>query len=131
VSSGGLLRKEDMTDTKPGDFSISTANSSTEISLFAFGISVNSSYGINNESQVKLLIINNAFCIAQRAIAQSKTGTFRGYGVVKARPLFQAGWSNYVYFYLSLFVSFSHLEFQCKFSSSVFNRLPRITVFND
>jgi hypothetical protein len=28
-------------------------------------------------SQVKLLITNNAFCIVQRATAQSKTGIFR------------------------------------------------------
>jgi hypothetical protein len=40
-------------------------------------------------SQVKLLIINNAFCIAQRATEQSKTGMFHGYGVVEAPPDFQ------------------------------------------
>jgi hypothetical protein len=41
-------------------------------------------------SQVKLLITNNAFCIVQRATAQSKTGIFRDYGVAEAPPGFQA-----------------------------------------
>jgi hypothetical protein len=39
-------------------------------------------------SQVKLLITNNAFCIVQRATAQSKTEIFRGYGVAEAPPGF-------------------------------------------
>jgi hypothetical protein len=39
-------------------------------------------------SQVKLLITNNAFCIVQRATAQSKTGFFRGYGLAEAPPGF-------------------------------------------
>jgi hypothetical protein len=47
-------------------------------------------------SQVNLLITNNAFCIVQRATAQSKTGIFRGYGVAEAPPGFQAGWSDCV-----------------------------------
>jgi hypothetical protein len=40
-------------------------------------------------SQVKLLITNNAFCIVQRATAQSKTGFFRDFGVAEASP----GWA--------------------------------------
>jgi hypothetical protein len=51
--------------------------------------------------QVKLLITNNAFCIVQRATAQSKTGIFRTYGVAEAIPGFQAGWSDCMYFFLS------------------------------
>jgi hypothetical protein len=39
----------------------------------------------------KLLIANNAFCIVQRATTQSKTGSFRDYGVAEAPPGFQAG----------------------------------------
>jgi hypothetical protein len=35
----------------------------------------------------------------QRATAQSKTGTFRGYGVAEAPPGFQAGWSDCIYFF--------------------------------
>jgi hypothetical protein len=42
-------------------------------------------------SQVKLLITNSAFCIVQRATAQSKTGSFRDYGVAEAPLGFQAG----------------------------------------
>jgi hypothetical protein len=53
--------------------------------------------------QVKLLIINNAFCIVQKATAQSKAGVFRGYGVAEAPPGFQAGWSDCM-FYTSLFL---------------------------
>jgi hypothetical protein len=45
-------------------------------------------------SQVKSLITNNAFCIVQRATAQSKTGFFRDYGVAEAPPGFKAGWSD-------------------------------------
>jgi hypothetical protein len=37
---------------------------------------------------VKVLITNNAFCIAQRARAQSKTGVFRDYSVAEAPPGF-------------------------------------------
>jgi hypothetical protein len=48
-----------------------------------------------------------AFCIVQRAKAQSKTGIFCDYGVAEAPPGFQAGWSYCIYF-LSLFV---HLSF--------------------
>jgi hypothetical protein len=33
-------------------------------------------------SPVKLLITNNAFCIVQRATAQTKTEIFRDYGVI-------------------------------------------------
>jgi hypothetical protein len=47
--------------------------------------------------QVKLLITNNAFCIVQRATAQSKTGIFRDFGVAEAPPGFQAGWSDCMY----------------------------------
>jgi hypothetical protein len=49
-------------------------------------------------SQVKLLITNNAFFIVKRATAQSKTGIFSDYGVAKAPPDFQAGWSDCMYF---------------------------------
>jgi hypothetical protein len=42
-------------------------------------------------SEVKLLITSNAFCIVQKATAQSKTGIFRDYGVAEAPPDFQAG----------------------------------------
>jgi hypothetical protein len=34
VAAGGAMRKAEMTDTTPGDFSISTANVRTTISLF-------------------------------------------------------------------------------------------------
>jgi hypothetical protein len=39
--------------------------------------------------QVKLLITNSSFYIDQKAIAQSKTGKFRGYGLAEAPPIFQ------------------------------------------
>jgi hypothetical protein len=62
-------------------------------------------------SQVKLLITNNAFCIVQRATAQSKIGNFRDCGVAEAPPGFQAGWSDCMYFFsLFLFILFAHLE---------------------
>jgi hypothetical protein len=62
-------------------------------------------------SQVKLLITNNAFCIVQRATAQSKTGIFRDCGVAEAPPGFQAGWSDCMHFFsLFLFILFAHLE---------------------
>jgi hypothetical protein len=57
-------------------------------------------------SLVKLLITNYAFCIVQRATAQSKAGIFRGYGVAEAPPGFQAGWSDCMYFFFSLSVHF-------------------------
>jgi hypothetical protein len=41
----------------------------------------------------------------QRETAQSKTGIFRGYGVAEAPPGFQAGWSDCMYFSLSLSLS--------------------------
>jgi hypothetical protein len=34
-----------------------------------------------------------------------------GYGVAEALPVFQAGWSDCMYFSLSLIISFAHLEF--------------------
>jgi hypothetical protein len=52
-------------------------------------------------------------CVEQRTKAQSKAGIFCGYGVAEAPPGFQAGWSGYTYFSLSLFISFAHLEFLC------------------
>jgi hypothetical protein len=52
-----------------------------------------------------LLINNNAFGIVNRATAQSKTDVFHGYGVAEAPPIFQAGWSDCMYF-LSFFVLF-------------------------
>jgi hypothetical protein len=68
-------------------------------------------------SQVKLLITNNAFCIVQRAAAQSKTGIFRDFGVAEIFPGFQAGWSNCMdfFFSLSLLILPAHLGFPCKF----------------
>jgi hypothetical protein len=53
--------------------------------------------------QVELLITNNAFCIVQRAAAQSKTGIFRDYGVAEAPPWFQASWPDCM-FSFSLFL---------------------------
>jgi hypothetical protein len=55
--------------------------------------------------QVKLLITKNAFCIVQKATAQSKKDFFRDCGVAEAPPAFQAGWSDCMYFSLS-FCSF-------------------------
>jgi hypothetical protein len=57
-------------------------------------------------SQVKLQINKNAFCIVQRATAQSKTGIFRDCGVAEALPGFQAGWSDCMDFFFSLSVHF-------------------------
>jgi hypothetical protein len=37
-------------------------------------------------SQVKFLITNDAFCIMQRATAQSRTGIFHGCGVAEDSP---------------------------------------------
>jgi hypothetical protein len=51
-------------------------------------------------SQVKSLITNNAFCILQRATAQSKAGNFRRYAAAEAPPGFQAGWSDCMYFFI-------------------------------
>jgi hypothetical protein len=66
---------------------------------------------MQESSQVKLLITNNAFCIVQRATAQSKTGNFRDCGVAEAPPGFQAGWSDCMHFFsLFLFILFAHLE---------------------
>jgi hypothetical protein len=65
-------------------------------------------------SQVKLLITNNAFCIVQRATAQSKTEIFRDFGVAEAPPGFQAGWSDCMYFF-SLSLS-AHLARSSGFS---------------
>jgi hypothetical protein len=64
----------------------------------------------HRSSQVKLLITNNAFCIVQRATAQSKTRIFRDCGVAEAPPGFQAGWSDCMHFFsLFLFILFAHL----------------------
>jgi hypothetical protein len=41
----------------------------------------------------------------QEATAHSKTGFFRGYGVAEASPDFQAGWSDYMFFF-AFFVRF-------------------------
>jgi hypothetical protein len=38
----------------------------------------------------------------QRATAQSKTGIFRDFGVAEAPPVFQADWSDCMYFFFSL-----------------------------
>jgi hypothetical protein len=37
---------------------------------------------------------SHTFRIVNRATEQSKTGTFRDYGVAEAPPGFQAGWSD-------------------------------------
>jgi hypothetical protein len=71
---------------------------------------------VAESSQVKLLITSNAFCIVQRATAQSKTGFFRDFGVAEAPPDFQAGWSDCMHFFsLSLLILPAHLGFPCKF----------------
>jgi hypothetical protein len=58
--------------------------------------------------RVTLLITNNAFCIAQRATAQSQKGIFRDCRVAEAPPGFQAGWSDYMHFFsLFLFILFA------------------------
>jgi hypothetical protein len=49
---------------------------------------------------------NNAICIVQIATAQSKTGIFRDYAVAEEPSGFQAGWSECMYFFFSLFVHF-------------------------
>jgi hypothetical protein len=54
-------------------------------------------------SQVKLLITNDSFYIAQTATEQSKNGILREYGLAEAPPDFQAGWSDCMYFF-SLFL---------------------------
>jgi hypothetical protein len=73
--------------------------------------------GNNKLSQVKSLITSNAFCIVLRAIAQSKTGLFLVFVWLKplrfsttfqrllqeqtrAAPVFQAGWSYCLYFFV-------------------------------
>jgi hypothetical protein len=56
-------------------------------------------------SKVKLLITYNAFFIEQGATAQSKTGNFRCYSVAEVPPGFQAGWSDYMY-YFSFYVRY-------------------------
>jgi hypothetical protein len=57
-------------------------------------------------SQVMLLITNNAFCSEKRATAQSKTRMSRTYGLAVALLVLQAGWSDCMYvFYLTLLVS--------------------------
>jgi hypothetical protein len=42
----------------------------------------------------------------QRATAQSKTGIFCASGVAEAPPGFQAGWSDCMYVFFSLYVHF-------------------------
>jgi hypothetical protein len=71
--------------------------------------------GFRLTSQVKLLITNKSFCIVQRATAQSKTGSFRDYGVAEAPPGFQAGWSDCMYFFL---FSLTYLPMPCVTVSS-------------
>jgi hypothetical protein len=57
---------------------------------------------------IELLVISKL--TSQRATAQSKTRIVRSQGVVKATPVFQAGWSGCTYLSLSLFVSVAHLK---------------------
>jgi hypothetical protein len=60
-------------------------------------------------SQVKLLITNNAFCIVQRATAQSKTGSFRDIGV----PFYDVGlFYTLCYFLISFRTSFGSAYLQ-------------------
>jgi hypothetical protein len=54
-----------------------------------------------NYSQVKLLITMTAFCIVQRATAQSKTEIFRDYGVAEAPPGFKPAGLAVCIFFLS------------------------------
>jgi hypothetical protein len=71
---------------------------------YSNGLGVLELDGKKESSQAKLLITKNAFCIFQTATAQSKTEIFRVYGVAKAPPGFQAGWSDYIsFFFPSLF----------------------------
>jgi hypothetical protein len=61
--------------------------------------------GISASSQVKLLFINTAFRIVQRATAQSETSFYCDYGVAEAPPGFQAV-GLIVCIFLSLFIHF-------------------------
>jgi hypothetical protein len=66
-------------------------------------------------SQVKFQINHNEFCIEQRnRTVENKN--FRCCGEAEAPLGFQAGWSDCKYLvFLTLFVSFAHLEFPFKF----------------
>jgi hypothetical protein len=57
----------------------------------------------------------------QRAAAQSKTGIDHAHGAAEALPFYKAGWSDCIYFSLSLFVSFANLEFLSRFFSLKWN----------
>jgi hypothetical protein len=60
-------------------------------------------------SQVKLLITFNAFCIVQRATAQSRAGNSHSNGVAKAPPVFKpAGLAVCTFF--SFVIRFSRLS---------------------
>jgi hypothetical protein len=59
----------------------------------------------SHTNQDELLITNNAFCIVQKARAQSRTGIFLVYDLVEAPSGFQAGWSDCMFFF-SFFVRF-------------------------
>jgi hypothetical protein len=46
----------------------------------------------------------------QRETAQSKTGTFRDYGVAEAPSGLKAGWSGYINMFLYLFILLADLN---------------------
>jgi hypothetical protein len=64
----------------------SPTNSREAINIFSVYKSL-----IRLKVKVEILITNNAFCIVQRATAQSTTGNVHGYGLAEAPPIFQAG----------------------------------------
>jgi hypothetical protein len=64
------------------------------------------------KSQVKLLIISNAFCLVQLATAQTKKGIFfHVYGVAEAPPDFKPAGLAVCVFSPSWFFSVTYLEF--------------------
>jgi hypothetical protein len=102
-SKTGIFRDFGVAEAPPG-FQASWSDC-----MYCFSLSLCSSFLLIWEvksSQVKLLITDNAFCIVQRAIAQSKTGIFRDYCVAEAPSGFQAGWSDCMYCFSLSFCSF-------------------------
>jgi hypothetical protein len=90
---------------------LNSASASFSIKNFNTYSVVYSEVFVVESSQVEVLFTNNAFCIVQRATAQSKTGIFLDCGVAEAPPGFQAGWSDCMYFFsLFLFILFAYLE---------------------
>jgi hypothetical protein len=70
-------------------------------------------------SEIKLLITNNEFFIAQRAKAQSKTGTICNDDGAEARLGLQAGLSDCVYFSHFFVRLVAHLGFPISFYKKV------------